>query len=55
MLKESADIKQVAADILGFLKSFIAEIMAILAKFEKHFTFTEAGYNDYPVDESTTA
>lgn len=55
MLKEGADLQQIAADILGFLKSFIEEIMAVLAKFEKHFTFTEEGYNDYPVDESTTA
>lgn len=55
MLKEGADLQQIAADILGFLKSFIAEIMAVLAKFEKHFAFEEDGYNKYPVEETTNA
>ena len=53
MLKEGVTLQQLADDILGFLKSFIDEVMAVLAKFEKHFTFTEEGYNDYPVEETT--
>lgn len=46
-LKENADLQVVAQDILGFFKSLIEEIMAILANFEKHFQFEEEGYNDY--------
>lgn len=46
-LKENADLQVVAQDIISFFKSLVEEIMAILAKFEKHFTFEEEGYNDY--------
>lgn len=47
MFKEGVTLQQVADDILGFLKSFIEQVMEILANFEKHFTFEEDGYNDY--------
>ena len=53
MFKNGVTLQQVADDVLGFLKSFIEQVMEILKNFEKHFTFEEEGYNDY--DESTTA
>ena len=40
-LKEGADLQAVAQDIIGFFKSLIDEIMAVLAKFESHFVFEE--------------
>ena len=46
-LKEGADIQVIAQDIIGFFKSLIDEIMAVLAKFESHFQFEEDGYNVY--------
>ena len=55
MLKNDVTLQQLADDILGFLKSFIEEVMAVLANFEKHFTFEEKDYNKYPVEDTTNA
>lgn len=41
------DYQAIAKDVIGFFKSLIEEILAVLAKFESHFQFEEDGYNDY--------
>lgn len=46
-LKEGADVNAMISEIADFFEIVIAYIQELLAKFEKHFTFEEEGYNDY--------
>ncbi len=46
-LKEGADLNAMIGEIADFFEIVIAYIQDLLAKFEKHFTYEEEGYNDY--------
>lgn len=37
-------IAVIASDVIGFLKSFIEEVMTYLGLFEKHYQFEEDEY-----------